>query len=293
MSCQGCDVTIQDYASDNLYSWCTNCGNYGIAAAEKRALTELGVEPRNAALFFDIGCNGNGADKIQGYRYHGLHGRCIPAAAGASIANDNLTIVAHGGDGATFSEGVNHLIHAIRHNYNFTFILHNNSAYALTKGQASSLTRPDTPMDLSPDGSSGDTIHALELVFALNPTFVARSFSGNIKQMTQVIKAGIQHKGFSFIEILQACPTYNKTTPHEWYMDRTYDVAEIEGYDNAHLHQARWMARDLDERIATGVLYQKAAPTYLDRQANRRDKKTQLTEEVYAWDVSFLIDKYR
>lgn len=294
MSCNNCSVQFGDYFSDNLYTWCTNCGNYGIAAAEKRALAELEIAPENALLCFDIGCNGNGADKIDGYRFHGLHGRVLPFAAGAAIANQNMTVVASAGDGATLSEGINHLIHTIRNNYNITFLLHNNSNYGLTKGQASPATRQDIPMSVSPDGVTADTLHVLELVFALNPTFVARGFSGNVNQLTGLIKAGIQHRGFSFIEILQACPTYNKATPHEWYMDRVYDVKTIEDYDVTDMRKARWVAKDIDKHIATGILYQDfEAPTYMDKQPNRVGIQTQPTEEVAKFDIKPLLAKFR
>src|SRR5688572_14663303 len=138
MSCTTCYTKINDYSTDNLFTWCSNCGNYGINAAIKRTLAEMEIKPKDTMLFFDIGCNGNGADKIGGYRFHGLHGRVIPASSGASLANRNLKVIASGGDGATLGEGVNHLIHAIRSNYDITFILHNNSNYGLTQGQASS-----------------------------------------------------------------------------------------------------------------------------------------------------------
>ncbi len=294
MSCNTCTVNFSDYYSDNLYTWCTNCGNYGIAAAEKRALAELEIAPENALLCFDIGCNGNGADKIDGYRIHGLHGRVLPLAAGAVIANQNMTVIASAGDGATLSEGINHLIHSVRNNYNITFLLHNNSNYGLTKGQASSTTPQNVPMSIAPDGVTADTLHVLELVFALNPTFVARGFSGNVTQLTEIIKSGIQHRGFSFIEILQACPTYNKATPHEWYMDKVYDVRTIADYDVTDMRKARWIARDLVERIATGVLYQNFdASTYMDRQANRQGLTTQPVEEVKQFDVTDLVAKFR
>lgn len=294
MACNNCSVKYEDYDSDNLYTWCTNCGNYGITAAQRRALAELDIAPQNALLCFDIGCNGNGADKIGGYRFHGLHGRVIPLAAGAALANRRLTVMASAGDGATFSEGINHLIHAIRSNYNITFLLHNNSNYGLTKGQASSTTRQNVPMNISPDGVTADTLHALELVFSLQPTFVARGFSGNVNQLTELIKAGIQHQGFSFIEILQACPTYNEATPHEWYMDRVYDVKEIDNYDVSDMRQARWIACDLNERIATGILYKDFdSKPFMERQPNRFTIESELVDEVAKFDVKSMLDKYR
>lgn len=254
MSCDNCHK-VSDFDSDNIYTWCTNCGNYGIYAAVKRALVGQEIDPQHTMLCFDIGCHGNGSDKIGGYRFHGLHGRVLPLAAGISATNPNVTVIAHAGDGGTLSEGVNHFVHAIRNNYNITFILHNNSNYGLTTGQASSTTPQGTKMNSTPDGVYVPPMHILEFAFSLNPTFIARGFSGNVNQLTEIIQAGIRHPGFSLIEVLQDCPTYNKATPHSWYLERVYDVKEIENYDVTDMHKAREVARDLENRIVTGLLY--------------------------------------
>lgn len=280
MSCNNCP-THKDYYSEHIYTWCTNCGNYGIHESMKRALVAEDIAPHEVLLCFDIGCHGNGADKIGGYRFHGLHGRVIPFAAGAHIANPNIPVIAFGGDGATLGEGINHLIHAIRSNYNITFILHNNSNYGLTKGQASPSTPQDVPMSANPDGITEDTLHAIELVLSLDPSFVARTFSGNFHQMEAIFKEAINHKGFSFVEILQACPTYNKATPHEWYMQRVFDTIEREEFDNTDINQAREIARDLQDHIATGIIYKNSHKLdYYSRLSQRQGLKTTLAEEV-------------
>ncbi len=293
MSCAGCETQISNYHSDNLYTWCTNCGNYGIAAATKRALVAEGVTPRDAMLVYDVGCNGNGADKIGGYRFHGLHGRALPFACGAAIANPKLTTIASAGDGAALSEGISHLVHAIRNNYNLTYIIHNNSNYALTTGQASAATRQDVPMNTSPDGVTADTLNIMELVLALNPSFAARTFSGDVQQMTALIREGIKHKGLSIIEVLQYCPTYNKVTPHEWYQERVFDTITLEDYDNTDINQAKQISVDLNEKIATGILYhQPEKPDYMARQANRTDSTTSLVEEVKSYSIENLVNKF-
>lgn len=281
MSCKTCTVEHKEYASEHIYTWCTNCGNYGIHEAVKRSLVSLDIPPHEVLMCFDIGCHGNGADKIGGYRYHGLHGRIIPFAAGAHLANPNLPVIAFGGDGATLGEGINHLIHAIRSNYDITFIMHNNSNYGLTKGQASPSTSQEVPMNSSPDGMHEDTLNAIELILSLNPSFVARSFSGNIHQMQALVTEGIKHKGFSFIEILQACPTYNKATPHKWYMERVYDTFDLEGYDNTNLESARNIASDLTDKIATGIIYRNTSTIdYYSRLPQRKNVTTTLVDEV-------------
>lgn len=289
-NCQDCgNVNYSDYYSENTYTWCTNCGNYGIAAALKRSLVESNLPPHQVLLAFDIGCNGNGADKIAGYRYHGLHGRVLPFAAGASIANSELKIIASAGDGATLSEGINHLVHSVRNNYNFTFILHNNGNYGLTTGQASQTTPRGVEMNTSPDGVVTESMHVLNFVLGLNPTFVARTFSGNVNQMTAIFKAAIAHQGFAFVEVLQSCPTYNRTHTHEWYMERVYDTISIPNYDNTNLIWAREVAQDLQTKIATGVIYQAHDRLpYIQMLPQRLGVKTSLVAESKFYNVTKL-----
>jgi len=288
-------LTVADYYSQNIYTWCTNCGNYGIHAAVKRALVEEGVKPCESVLCFDIGCNGNGSDKIGGYRFHGLHGRIISFAAGAAIANRRLKVLAFGGDGATFGEGIGHFVHAIRANFNMTFVFHNNLNYGLTKGQASPTTKPGMKMNSSPDGISSEPVHPARLALSLNATFVARSFSGDVQHMTQTLQAALKHPGFSFVEILQSCPTYNKATPHEWYQQRVYDVqSQPGGYDVADWYNALKTAEDLEEHIATGILFQNlSSVAFMEKQANRQGKQTELVDEVATVDIQGLLQSLR
>jgi 2-oxoglutarate ferredoxin oxidoreductase subunit beta len=251
------------------------------------------MQQQDTLLCFDIGCNGNGSDKIGGYRFHGLHGRVLPFAAGAAISNSRVSVIAFGGDGGTLGEGINHLINAVRNNYNFTFILHNNMNYGLTQGQSSATTRGETKTNSSPDGTQLEPIHVLHFVLGLKPSFVARTFSGDIKHMQKVIKQGIQHKGFSFIEILQSCPTYNKETPHEWYQQRVFDIDTLDGFDNTDLESAVKISEDLLENIATGVIYEnKSKPTFNDIQLNRVGLLTELVDEVRNYSTESLFTEF-
>jgi len=274
------------YYSPNLCTWCDGCGNYGIWTALKYALVELGLHPWQVCLCYDIGCHGNGSDKLQGYRFHGLHGRVIPFAAGAKLANMKVPVIAFGGDGATFSEGIGHLVHAVRSNYPITFVLHNNENYALTTGQATSLAPQDQPMNTSPNGIPERTLSSMEFVFSLEPTFVARGFSGDIDMMARIFKSAIQHRGFAFVDILQACPTYNKVATHEYLLDRYFD-ANAEGHDASDVAAARRLATSVQDRIACGILYQREdVPDFYSRLTPRHGLKTTCVDEVHKYDVS-------
>lgn len=283
---------MKDFASKNRCTWCDGCGDYGIWTAAKRALVELGIHPWQVLLCYDVGCHGNMSDKLQGYRFHGLHGRVIPFAAGAKLANMNLPVIAFGGDGASFSEGVGHLVHGLRSNYPIVFTLHNNGNYGLTTGQASSLTKQGVPMNTAPNGIPEHTLNSMDFVFSLEPTFVARGFSGNIKQLTEIFKAAIKHNGFAFIDILQACPTYNHFATHEMLLERVYDV-QAENHDTTNFALARQIAIDTSKRISTGILYQNEnVPNFYERLVPRQNQKTTLVEEVEIKDVTDLMKRF-
>lgn len=289
MSCLGCTQNIIEYDSDQIFTWCTNCGNYGISAALKRALTANDISPDKILLCFDIGCNGNGSDKIAGYRFHGLHGRVLPFAVGAHLANQHLPVIASAGDGATLSEGLNHFIHAIRHNYNITFILHNNHNYALTKGQASSTTPLNNVMDSNPYGVDADPIDPSLLALDMGGSFIARGYSADVQMLTELIAAGINHPGFSLIEIRQDCPTYNKAYSHEWYMERVYPL------ENTPIDRAA--ARELlleQDKIATGIIFQdKSKPDFYAKLENRKEANTALIQEVVPFELNGLLTDLR
>lgn len=281
------------FETDQKITWCGGCGNYGIQNALMRALTLEGYGVKDFALFFDVGCNGNGADKFEAYTLHGLHGRAISAAAGAALANSKMKIIASAGDGATFSEGVNHLVHSVRSNYPMVFIHHNNENYGLTTGQASALTPKGCRMNGSADGVPLEPINSLDFVLSLKPSFVARSFSGEVDHMTEMLREALRHDGFAFLEVLQACPTYNKATPDHWYASRVKDIRDFEGYDCEDIWQARRIAQDLENDIYVGVLYRDPAQTnFLAKLVNRAGVATVPAEEVKHYDVSGLMEEF-
>lgn len=277
------------FETPRVITWCSGCGNFGIVNALKRAFVQLGIGRKDCLLCFDVGCCGNGADKIEAYTIHGLHGRVLSLAAGAKIGNPRLNVVAVGGDGGTFSEGVNHLVHSVRNNYPFLFILHNNENYGLTTGQPSSLTRKGAKMLAAPHGVVVDPINAAQFVLSLSPSFVARGYSGNVDEMTDIFAEALQHKGFAFVEILQACPTYNKLTPDEWYAGRVKNISSLAGYDRGDIWQARRVCEDMDKDIYTGVLYvDKERKDFLSVQVGREACETGIVDEVRGYSVAEL-----
>lgn len=278
------------YESREVMTWCGGCGNFGIQNALKRALVLEGVAPKDALMCFDVGCNGNGSDKIHGYTIHGLHGRAISLAAGAAVANPAMKVIASAGDGATFSEGPNHLIHAVRSNYPMMFIHHNNENYGLTTGQASALTRCGEKMNGTPGEVALEPINPLDFVLTLKPSFVARGFSGEVERMTEIFRAGLKHEGFAFVEVLQSCPTYNRATPDHWYTQRVKRIEDLEGYDKNDIWQARKLVQDIDDEIYTGVLYEDPLRVeFMASQKYRGGKRDSLVGDIDYFDIGGLI----
>ncbi len=260
------EVTMADYACSIKPTWCSACGNFMIWTAIKQALVELQIEKYDAVLTFDIGCHGNMSDKIDGYRLHGLHGRAAVLATGVKLANPKLNVIAFAGDGAMYNEGLNHLISLIRHNIPITLIVHNNSNYGLTTGQASAMTPEDQPMNSVPKGADVPKLNPLKIALTMKPSFLARGFSGKLKELKALFKKALIHqrevRGFSYIDVLQSCPTYNKFYSHKWYLERVKEVSEIEGYENSDVENAMQVV-DYDkdsQQIATGVLYKNPNP---------------------------------
>jgi 2-oxoglutarate ferredoxin oxidoreductase subunit beta len=291
---------IQDKAQDlaafegkNKHTWCSGCGDYGILNAIKRALTLEDITPEETMFCFDVGCNGNASDKINANTIHGLHGRVTSLASGIANSNTKMTVVATAGDGATFSEGINHLLHSIRNNYNVTFICHNNSNYGLTIGQASSTTKKGQRMSATPGEVTADPLNTIDLVLGAKPGFVARSFSGDIKHMTDMIRQAINHKGFSYVEIMQVCPTFNKATPQEWYWDKIYYLDE-KAHNSSDLLTARKVAMELEEdRIALGKIYEnKQKVEFLESLEYRKDFNTELYQETKHYPINQYLTEF-
>ena len=278
---------IEDYTTEKKITWCPGCGNMSIHASLKQALVNLKKEPSELVMTFDIGCNGNGAEFIDGFRIKGLHGRSIPLAVGAHLANRKITVVADIGDGGCLHEGIDHLIHAVRSNYDITVLVHNNQNFALTTGQATATTKENKPIYGFPDGKSEGSINIGELVLSLNPSFFARGYSGDIEQLTNIVEEGIKHRGLSVIEILQLCPTYNKDSTPEWFKEHIKETTT-----KSTISDAVEIVKNT-ETIYTGIIYQnKNMLDFYSRLENRSKRKTELVHEVKNQKISNILSLF-
>ncbi len=203
-------------------AWCPGCGNYSILKTLKMALAELGIEPRELVLVSGIGQAAKIPHYFKTHFFNGLHGRAIPPATAIKAVNPELTVIAESGDGDMYGEGGNHFIHAIRRNPDITTIVHNNMVYGLTKGQASPTSQPGFKTPVQVKGVFLEPFNPIALAVALDASFVARAYAGDIEKTKEIIKKAVTHKGFAFVDLFHPCVSFNKVNTHSWFKDRTY-----------------------------------------------------------------------
>lgn len=263
--------------TDQVMTWCDDCGNYAIQKALFQALTLENIHPKDAVVAYDVGCSGNESDKVGITTIHGLHGRVLPLATGIKIAHPEMTVIAHAGDGATLSEGINHLIHTVRHDRNILFIHHVNATFGLTTGQASAVTIPGTKMNATPKGVDTPPVESLRVLSGCDPTFIARTLSYDMDHMTEVFQAGLRHPGFAYIEVLQLCPTYNRVQNREWYEKNIVHVGN--GYMP---NRESFLACLKLAKMPVGVLLNEPRENHVQTRKN-------LIEDVKKQDIAFLL----
>ncbi len=236
-------------------TWCPGCGNFAIWTALKKTLTKLGIKPHDTLIVYGVGCSGNMSNTINAYGWHGLHGRAVPAAVGAKLANQQLTVIIVGGDGDGYGEGLNHFIHALRGNVDVTYLVHNNSVYGLTTGQASPTSQTGFKGKSTPDGLIDSPLNPLAMALAAGGSFVARGFAGHEDHLVEIMTQAIKHKGFSFVDMFQPCVTFNKLNTYAFYYDLVYSVQDDPSYSISDRHIALLKALET-KKMATGILYQ-------------------------------------
>src|SRR3989475_3842502 len=210
-------LKLSDLRTDVHNDWCPGCGDFGIEAGVKMALTELPIDINKLVLFSGIGCSGKIVHFTNATGVHTLHGRVLPFAQGAKLANPDLEVIAIGGDGDGLGIGVGHFVHAGRRNIDMTYIIHDNGVYGLTKGQASPTLQLGMQTKSLPMPNINTSVNPILLALASGFTFIARSYAYNTKHLKETVKKAVAHKGFALVVILQPCPTYNDINTKEWY----------------------------------------------------------------------------
>lgn len=255
-------ATFKDFRNKIKPNWCPGCGDYSVLAAMQRAFANIGLEPHDVAVVSGIGCSGRISGYFNAYGFHGVHGRSLPIAQGLKLANRDLTVVAAGGDGDGFAIGMAHTIHAIRRNVNITYIVMDNQVYGLTKGQTSPRSQKGFITKSTPYGSVESPIHPMEMALTAGAGFVAQAFSSDLKQLTDLIEAGVNHKGFSLINVFSPCVTYNKMNTYDFFKENLVNLDEDSEYDSSNRHMAMQKLME-NNGLITGLIYQnKEQPAY-------------------------------
>ena len=254
-------ATLVDYTEPIDIAWCPGCGNFGILQAVRKALVELDLEPQQILFVSGIGQAPKLPHYTRGNVFNGLHGRSLPAATAAKLVNRELTVIAIDGDGGAYGEGAGHWLAAMRRNIDITYMVHNNQVYGLTKGQASPTSDIGFITKTTPFGAS-QPVNPASIAIASDVSFLARGFAGDVEHLTQLLKAGIEHRGFSLIDILQPCVSFNRTNTYQWYRERIYKLDEDDKYNPNDKAAAITKAQEWGERIPVGIIYRQERPLY-------------------------------
>lgn len=244
-------MRLTSYKTSMAPVWCPGCGNYGIFNCLMMALSELGIDGSNVVNVAGIGCSGKMINHLTTYGVHCLHGRTLPVASGVALTNHDLTVVVNSGDGDSYGIGVGHFIHAARRNVNMLHLVHDNHIYGLTSGQASPTTDKGKFGKSTPDGVIDEPVNPIAMALTAGCTFVARGYVGESDHLKELIKAGIQYKGFAYIDILQPCPTFAKDYNYKYYKENT--VMLPEDHDVTDFNAA--LNISYEDKMALGILY--------------------------------------
>lgn len=255
-------TTLQDYRGQHP-AWCPGCGNFGILKSFKDAMVEMNMEPHQFTIVSGIGQAAKFPHYVKCNTFNGLHGRALPVATGIRLVNHEHTVMVFTGDGDCYGEGGNHLVHAIRRNINVKLFVHDNQIYGLTKGQASPTSMEGMKTKNQPFGVFSEQLNPMALAVALDCSFVARTFSGDSGHLIEIIKEAIKHRGFSLVDILQPCVTFNKINTYDWYRQRVYHLEK--GYNPENRIEAFKKALEWGDSIPLGIIYRNRRPILEER----------------------------
>jgi len=275
---------MRDLSTYAENTWCLGCGNFAILNSMKavlNVLSEEGFPLEKVVLVSGIGCHAKIVDYINVNSFYAIHGRLVPVATGIKLANPDLKVIGFAGDGDAYGEGLEHLVFAAKRNIDITMIIHNNRVYGLTTGQYT----PTSPLGFkgrsTPKGTVELPLNPVELMLTAGATFIARGYSHGIELLKRIFKQAINHKGFSFIDVLQVCVTFFNM--YEYYNKRVYELEDddLQNYDEA-LRKIREWDYNSDAPIALGTFYKREIPTFeerlLEHKAKAGDRDSKIKE---------------
>ena len=283
-------------------TWCPGCGDFGVLKALKQALPEIGKTPEEVLTVTGIGCSGKLNSYLDTYGFHTIHGRSVPVARAAKLANDGLEVIAAGGDGDGYGIGGNHFMHTARENHDITYIVFNNEVFGLTKGQTSPTSPKGHKSKTTPHGNAKSPIRPLSLGLTSGATYIARTAAVNPNQAKEILKEAIEHDGFAHVDFLTQCPTWNKDARQ--YVPYV-DVQESEDYDfDVHDRQeAQEMMFETENALHEGTVL--TGRYFIDERPTYQEQKKELGEmpeeplaeryfdDDYEWERSYdLLDRH-
>jgi 2-oxoglutarate ferredoxin oxidoreductase subunit beta len=274
--------TLESYEGGTA-RWCPGCGDHAVLSAVQRICRDEQLPPEKVVAVSGIGCSSRFPHYMSTYGFHGLHGRALPVACGVKSRRPELTVWVATGDGDCCSIGAGHWVHAIRYNMDMTVMLFDNAIYGLTKKQTSPTSPMGTKTNTHPEGSWLPPLNVLQTTLGFtNASFVARTVDWNPLHLYQTLRKAYEHKGLSFVQILQRCPAFTADMFEELQRDPDrmvvlehengipVDDAVAKLYKNRERHDPSDMGSarawaDYDERMPIGLLYHNPnAPIYDD-----------------------------
>jgi 2-oxoglutarate ferredoxin oxidoreductase subunit beta len=272
-------------------TWCPGCGNFEILNSMEAVLEELkseGFPLEKVVILSGIGNHAKIVDYLHVNSFYSIHGRSIPVAEAIKLADKDVKVICFVGDGDTLAEGLEHLIFAAKRNIDITVVLHDNRTYALATGQFTPTSQQDFKGSTMPYGAKEDPFNPLELMLVSGATFIARCYPVKKEHFRKLLKEAIMHKGFSFVDVLQVCISFNNL-----YADYNKNVKEVETANTADIDEARSIIRSWDYRssagpIPIGKFYKTDRPTFEDNFLKFKDQKVDRGEKFKAILESFI-----
>jgi 2-oxoglutarate ferredoxin oxidoreductase subunit beta len=267
-------LTFKDYRSDLKSVWCPGCGDFGVLSALTKAFADLGLAREQTVVVSGIGCSSRLPGYVETYGFNTVHGRALPIATGMKLANPSLEVVVVGGDGDAFAIGGGHLPHAMRRNVDLAYIIMDNGIYGLTKGQASPTSPEGLKGKSTPFGGIEAPIEPLRLALAMGASWIGQGFSGEPKQLTELMVKAIAHRGFALLNVFSPCVVFRG---RDQYDDLRRHAAPLpDSYDPKKRIEAVLLLEEKKIPLPLGVIYEEERPTMEDHlasiQAQAREK---------------------
>lgn len=277
------------YQADRETAWCPGCGNFPLRTALADALADMDLKPEEVTMYTGIGQAAKMPHYIKVNGFNGLHGRSLPPAIGMRVANPEMTVIVESGDGCSYGEGGNHILHNIRRNPDIIHLVHDNQIYGLTKGQASPTSVEELRTPVQTHGVNAEPLNPVRFAVGMKASFVARSTVGDRDHLKEMIREAKKHKGYALIDIFQPCVSFNKINTYQWYNKRVYKLEDHDPTDHA---AAMKVAQEFGDKIPIGIIYREEKPTFRERMPYLEDKAL-VERDVEVDDLKFLIDEFK